>query len=131
MGHALERAKHALQAAPCKNGWYEIRPGVALQALGVVLGATKPGDAPKKQPNYLVLRKDDKMLLEAIRDGKVAGKAELCQEDRHLLDDFRRGTWNTVEKISDMCNDMRKEIKELRKELHHMYTEGEDCTKRA
>jgi len=119
MGHALERAKHALQAAPCQNGWYEMHPGVALQALGVVLGATKPGDAPKKQPNYLLLRKDDKLLLEAIRDGKVAGKSELCEEDRKLL----MGTWSTINRTSDMCDDMRNEIRELREELRRSTTD--------
>ena len=88
MGHAIEGAKHALQAAPCKNGWYEMHPGVALQALGVVLGATKPGDAPKKQPNYLLLRKDGKLLLEAIRDGKSGWKGRVVPRRPPSFDGF-------------------------------------------
>jgi len=113
MGHVLEKAQHALQATSCQNGWYEMRAGVALQALGVVLGAAKPDDVPKKQQNYVVLRKEDKRLLEAIRDGKVAGKTELCEEDRTLL----KGTWSTIQAISNMCREMRTGIDEMREQL--------------
>ena len=94
MGHALEQARNALAGTPCHDGWYDIPPGAALQALGVCMGAKKPGELPKKPKTYVTkLCHEDRLLIEnALREAKAVGKTEICKEDRGLL----RGTWSNT-----------------------------------
>ena len=116
MGHALEQARNALAGTPCHDGWYDIPPGAALQALGVCMGAKKPGELPKKPKTYVTkLCHEDRLLIEnALREAKAVGKAEICKEDRGLL----RGTWSNTKVVYEMCQAMQMDLRELRETVY-------------
>jgi hypothetical protein len=85
MGHAVAQATEALSDAPCHDGWFDLHPGVALQKLGVCLGAAKPNKVRAKTI-LTRLDKDDRELIQAaLKQAKTVGHAELCHDDRTLL----------------------------------------------
>jgi hypothetical protein len=111
MGHALEQARSALAGTPCHDGWYDMPPGAALQALGVCMGAKKPGNLPKKPKTFLTkLYREDRLLIEtALREAKAGGNVEICKEDRGYL----RGTWSNTNVVYELCKAMQTELREL------------------
>ena len=111
-GDALELAEQAM--GPSQNGWYDMHPGIALQTLGTLFGASKLDEPPKK-PNtvWAKLGKDDRELLKAIRDGKTAGKTELCKEDRELLQTVLR----MLSVIGEKCGETRILVQNLQEDV--------------
>ena len=116
MGHALEKAKCALGVAPCQNedykGWYDMCPGTALQALGVLFGAAKPA-------HRVQLGMHDRKLLQETRDA-VAKTAmvtreaeqvmrELTKEDRNRPHSENKELKNELQQIKKLVLDLTRD----------------------
>ena len=68
MGHAVAQATEALSDAPCHDGWFDLHLAIALQKLGVCVGAGKANKLPTK-PILTRLHKSDSALILAALKG--------------------------------------------------------------